>query len=610
MFSVNIFGGIAPVVSPRKLDPKLAQKAVNVSLTNGDLVPLKSPLKIDDNLLEKSGVKKTIYRFGSEFGQDKYWFHWLNDVDVVKSVIANDTEERTYFTGDGAPKYTRASLALTGSGREYPYASYLLKVIKPDLTATTVSVANRVILSITFSGTEATVTTEIPHQLQTGSTVPISGASEDVYNGDKEITQVVSPTQFKYQLSNTPNANASGTLGFNFGSIPESRVYAVTYVNEQGAEGAPEILSGILDVVPGQTVSFTGLPTAPTGNYNYIKKRIYRSSDGSRGTSLSFVGEVAIAETDFVDDVLYPQESIPSLEYATPPDDLHSLIAFSNGMMVGVSGNQVCFSVGYKPHAFPIKGRYSFVDKPVGIGSFGQTVVVLTQGAPSLLSGASYEAMTQDKSEFGQPCLSKQSILEIAGGVMWASDEGLAFIGNNGFDLATKARFTRKEWSHYNPTSIRAYRWESRYVGFYDDGNQQAGFVFDTINGDFYDLNFYATAGYTDPKNGNLYLAIGDDVYLFDANTNLTMVWKSKEFTSPSPINLAYGKVVADGYPMIFNLYVEGSIKFTKNVMSDKPFSMPAGYKADEFSFEVVGNHAVKGVAVAQSMSELRGTVE
>lgn len=70
------------------------------------------------------------------------------------------------------------------------------------------------ITSITFATTTATVTTSVAHNLVTGRTVRIAGASDTLYNGDKVIT-LVDSTHFTYTLASTPVANASGTLTIN-----------------------------------------------------------------------------------------------------------------------------------------------------------------------------------------------------------------------------------------------------------------------------------------------------------------------------------------------------------------------------------------------------------
>ena len=271
----------------------------------------------------------------------------------------------------------------------------------------------------------------------------------------------------------------------------------------------------------------------------------------------------------------------------------------------------MCVCEPFQPHAWPIASRYALTGvKPLALGAFGQSIIVLTNGNPSILQGSSHIGLTQDEVKFGQPCLSAQSAVEIAGGVMWASDEGLAYIGNSGFDLATKARFTAREWALYYPKTIRGYRWQNRYVGFYDTGTTKRGFVFDAITSDFYELDFYATAGYTDPRDGNLYLAIGNDVYRFDANTNLTQTWLSKIFVSEKLINMAVAKVVARDYPVTFKLYADNNLKFTKQVQDRRIFSLPSGYKATDFQIELSGKTSFQGYGIAESVAELKAAVE
>lgn len=122
------FGGQAPRVAPRQLSPHLAQTALNCKLWSS-LEPFNEPLTV--NTPTKTGTKKSIYRFGQDVvGDAQYWFHWLTDVDVVRGAVPGDTAERTYFTGDGVPKVTDSSIALTG-GTNYPMDSYTLGLPAP-----------------------------------------------------------------------------------------------------------------------------------------------------------------------------------------------------------------------------------------------------------------------------------------------------------------------------------------------------------------------------------------------------------------------------------------------------------------------------------------------
>ena len=610
-FFNSLFSALAPKVSPRLLDSKYAQKAVNVDLISGELRGLKAPLKISNNLLSKGGLIKSIYRFGQDSADDtQYWFHWNADVNVVRGGIVGDTSELTYFTGDGVPKYTFAPLALTGGGTDYPYGSYNLGVPKPDLQSMSLSVANRGIVSITKNGLLATVTTQAAINITNGK-VTIFGATDALYNGDKTIT-VIDGTRFTYPLSVEPAANASGTLSFNLGGLLETRVYAISYVIGSGQEGAPAIATATVNVTSGQVVTLTNIPTIPAGAYNVVKKRIYRTIGGTNQSTLRYVGELISATTSFIDNKLSSElgENNPALTYEAPPTDMFGLINFSNGMLAAISGNSILISEPYQYHAWPIAGRYSSINKPVAIGAFGQSLAVLTEGMPFVLSGSDPQAMTEDKLAVGLPCLSKYSVVEMLGGVAWACNEGIAFISTSGFDVITKDLITKNEWLKYKPSSMRAYRWQNRYVAFYDNNGVKGGIVFDPATLHLYELDFYASAGFTDPRTGDLYLAQGTNIVKFDAGLPLTYLWRSRVYVSAKLMNPSVAKVVAKKYPVKFKLFADGVERFTKSVLSDKTFALPKGYKATEFEVELSSVNAVKGYAFAESLPELQAIPE
>jgi hypothetical protein len=121
------FSGIRPRVDSRLLPDGNAVQADNVLNERGGLRPIAGTALVQ--ALAKVGVQ-TIYRFGQAIDSEtQYWFHWTTDVDVVKGAIANDTEERTYWTGDGVPKYTTAALGTAGGN--LPSASRPLGVAAP-----------------------------------------------------------------------------------------------------------------------------------------------------------------------------------------------------------------------------------------------------------------------------------------------------------------------------------------------------------------------------------------------------------------------------------------------------------------------------------------------
>jgi hypothetical protein len=75
--------------------------------------------------------------------------------------------------------------------------------------------ANRFYLTdIIHSGTTATATCAIPHQLEVGSNILISGAlgvDGDFYNGEFTVDSIIDEKVFTYVMSGTPTADAIGT---------------------------------------------------------------------------------------------------------------------------------------------------------------------------------------------------------------------------------------------------------------------------------------------------------------------------------------------------------------------------------------------------------------
>lgn len=69
---------------------------------------------------------------------------------------------------------------------------------------------NLVILSITSSGTTATVTSRYQHNLAVGCVIRIEGCEQGPYNGNFTVATVPSPTTFTYTLSSTTTSPATG----------------------------------------------------------------------------------------------------------------------------------------------------------------------------------------------------------------------------------------------------------------------------------------------------------------------------------------------------------------------------------------------------------------
>ena len=390
----------------------------------------------------------------------------------------------------------------------------------------------------------------------------------------------------------------------------ETRQYVFTYVTGDGEEGAPSLPLAVV-AQEGQTVTLNGLLVAPAGDYNITSKRIYRTvSTALTPTDYQFVAQIADATTTYVDDLLAVElgEVIPSLEWEMPPTGLKGIVNMPNGMVAGFVGNDVYFCEAYRAFAWPSK-YIQAVDAPVvGLGTFAETLVVLTKGLPVIMFGSDPNTVVVRKSELAESCVAKRSIVSMSGGVVYASPNGLVRIGPNGGQLLTEGIIDKEFWTSLNPDSIEAYHYDGRYIGFYDNGTP-GGFQFDPADGNnpFSMLEATASAGYTDLVRDSLYLNIGGTVRQWDeGGTPYTYTWRSKVFEAPAPISFCWGQVFAGAYPVTAKVYADGNLIHTQVVASSTEFRLPSGALYSDWEIELTGTNKITAVYLAQSADELK----
>jgi hypothetical protein len=196
--------------------------------------------------------------------------------------------------------------------------------------------------------------------------------------------------------------------------------------------------------------------------------------------------------------------------------------------------------------------------------------------------------------------------------VLYASPDGIAMANESGINVITEGLLSRDQWQELVPSTIVAFSWEGHYIGFYNDGSESKGFIFDPRGGknSYVKLDFHATAGYNDLENDTLYLVIGTDIVKFaGGSTNQTFTWRSKKFYGSRPGNPGVAKVECDAYTPnpTFKLYADGDLKHTQTLTSSNLFRLPAGYKANEFEVEVSGSVPINEICVYESPEEIDG---
>jgi hypothetical protein len=138
MTSIRVLGfdGLIPKLSPSLLGENFAQVASNVKLYSKELRFWRGPLLA---YAPPPAAYKTLYRLFNSVGGSVFLL-WLTEVDVAVSPVADTTESRIYYTGDGTPKKTNYAMATSGA-EPYPSAStgFMEMGVPAPLTAPTLA---------------------------------------------------------------------------------------------------------------------------------------------------------------------------------------------------------------------------------------------------------------------------------------------------------------------------------------------------------------------------------------------------------------------------------------------------------------------------------------
>ena len=404
-----------------------------------------------------------------------------------------------------------------------------------------------------------------------------------------------------FTTAKTGTANANTTS--------ETRVYTFTYVNSWGEESTPysetDMSPSTEDVFPGESVVVT-MPTAPSGNFNVTKKRIYRSASGTANTSYFFVAEVAVAVTTYTDSLDGDDlnEELPSLTWVQPPSTLKGLVGMPNGVMAGFSGNDVYFSEPFRPFAWPTQYIQTVGYPVVGLGVIDTTVVVLTKGRPYFIQGSHPDSSVMVEADVNQACISKRSIVSMNNNVFFASPDGVVALSPGGSSIVTESLFDKETWQAQSPDDLVACMYESQYVGFFDTTSGNGGFVYDMKQKTWNFHNVYVTGAYNDLKNDSLYIIKSNELYKWDSGSDLSYTWKSKKYTFPEPKSFSCYRVEAEGYPITVKIYKDSSAVVNLSVTDNSLRRLPPGL-GTTWEFQLEGNKEVYNVQLAQTPQEL-----
>lgn len=305
------------------------------------------------------------------------------------------------------------------------------------------------------------------------------------------------------------------------------------------------------------------------------------------------------------------EDALQTGDWDEPPEDLAGLTEFGASVLAGYSENKVYFSEPLYPYAWPYS--YSFPDPVVGIARVGQSLVVLTESTPYVLTGFDPASLNQSPLPFAKAAKSSKGIAATERGVIYVAEDGLYLVSPGGNILLTGNLYTKEQWEALDLDNLISVFFNGIYYGFFfnagtglmiDISSQEPTAVDTSLSGQVF-LNYHI-------DGETLYILARDEseytynVYEWAGSTSkLTLTWKSKTFQAMIPTNYAIGRVIKGSGSITFKLYVDGVLKHSESVSDDDIFRLPGGFYGDEFAFELTGDADVDMAGMATSPVEM-----
>lgn len=623
------FSGIAPRIAPRLLPATLAQEALDVKLWSGEL----RPHYADTIIKYIPNHTQSIYRY--KWKNKKYnWLGWAKSVNVVKGPVYDDENNRIYLmVNDGTGFLVTDSSLL--EDRDYinglESKAYAVAIPEPGQSDIWVSGG-------TGSGDIESRSYVYCYVRQwSDGTIDVGKSSGPLKNNSdrSRYTVDVRPGQVVDMSIVDPIAHANG-IGAGINKI---------YIYRSEVTSAGQALYSYVDQFDVNTNRVTNNPAAVwVANGSY-----YKYSDSKPSTSLG--------------------EACPSIYWDPPVTGLKGLVSLQNGLFAAYKDSTIYVSDWNAPHAWPYEHTVT-IDYPiVGLGSFGNTIVVCTEAAPVLITVTDPTKPTTRAIQENCPCVSAGSIVSTRNGVIFASTNGLVLINSASPTFITEKIITQDEWLPLHPESLQAAFLNNTYYGFFTNPTEKAaGFLFDLDSYTYSTVyNSIVSSGmvytsqptkivYNDVEQSQLYVCCplenktqySLNSFGTDSRINKSFRWRSKVNVSPqglftlscAQVNFtklsslkpeppvwegrlagsALGMVYVNKQPVngwcktntielydktVFNYYVDGKLRFTKNIVDSKPFRLPSGFRGETVEIELKSNSHVHSVILASSMGEL-----
>lgn len=603
---VDFFTGEMPKIADTKLKDPQASYSLDARVSGGQVEALYGH---ENQLTLSVSSLLTLMEYIRNSGADKDWYFSSQDLDFVNSPLANDTEDRVFFGGYlnsvddlmnfSHPNKGKKELRVwSKSNDSSPWDGdtdyYVLGMIAPqqapiveedplaggtgrgdssDDFSYVYTYVNSFGEESAPSSPSAVATLDPANFIRIWFQPPFGlgtndanmyqdalGSDENIW-GYGNVTKInyyrteagVTSTDFLYaaqltiaDLENNVSPDGNNTLTVN--SYNNST--GVITVNEAITAGniVPE-RHYVYDTANGTYYRITAVSLGGGAGTDTI------TIGDSKPTSITTgAGAISIIEWYYDDDVLSANlsDAIDSTSYYPPPDDLDGLTSMSDGRLYGWKDNMVFYSDPYQPHAWPTTNVKSFDEEIVVCRGFGNIMAIATEGYPYMCQGQRPATWSKMKIGMLEPCVSKRSTVQVSGGILYPSRNGLISLTMNGVDNVTKNIVSKKQWVSYSIENACADIANNKYMCF-PNNETIRGFQIDFTDQVFQQLNTAAQAIYVAPDTGKVYhisedAAGVDSIKEYEGNTDTyrTFTWKSKRFHLPRMVSMAVARIRLD----------------------------------------------------------------
>lgn len=665
---LDTFGGIAPLIDPKKLPEWGAQAAFNCVFDGGDVRPLRLVESLAWGGAPPPTPPKRLYQWRNR------WLTWSEDANVAASPVVGDQFSRIYWTrgGDERPRVATgdqlaglvdATIAGTELGIFSPGAVPVVNTGGGEIPS---------VQAVEIAQTSpARVSTAVDHPFSNGQRVVVSlarapGAPPDTPETPPDRTGMVEINGGEFVVKLVEGASGSGTdprsfdlIGANAADYSDydaerwvatitriytdadldSRTYVFTWVSRYGEESQPSPPSEVVDVIRGNPVTVQ-ITVGTAQIVQAYRIRLYRSVTGLSGqTGYFFVKEVGLSSVDveIVDDVrdVALGELLPSETWSPPISGLRGMVAMPNGFFAAFRDNTLYFSEPYQPHAWPRQYTRPTQDEIVGLAVYGQTLVVATKGKPYIVTGTDPSSVSMSQLDLYAPALAKRAVVSTGTGVIYPTLDGLVHVSAAGPRYLTTSHFDKPQWEALVAAGVRDAAWhDGRYL--LAAGNMVT--IFEPVGEDrvnisqveldvgVWGINTEVVSSSPAIPRDSLHFSPSTGLpallFAFDrGGTRYFMGWASRTFVLPRPCAMACAQVFATSYPVTLTLHAArvqangqpGRIDYpfadpqaqTIQVAGPEPFRLASGFMAREWRIDVSGVNAIQSVVVASSMDEI-----